>query len=140
MTRHRTCLGALIAIVGLGTVTGCQESDGRCEVSGSVSLNGQPLDQGVVMFVPVNQEQTQASALVTNGRYTIPRAQGLVPGKYRVAITAPDGKTPTDPDGVPGPTGNFASKDRIPPKFNIESTIEVEIKPGADNKFDFTVP
>jgi hypothetical protein len=139
MNRRTTVLGftALFGLVFLG----CSDATGgRYEVSGSVTFNGQPLDQGVVMFVGVDQDKTQASAMVTNGKYQIPKAQGLVPGKYRVAISAPDGKSPTDRDAAPGPTGNFTSKDRIPPKYNTESTLEVEVKSGAENKFDFTVP
>jgi len=122
---------------------GCTESSGGREaVSGTITLDGKPLDQGVISFIPYDPDApTRASAAIENGSYAIPKAQGLAPGKYKVAISSPDGKTPAaTPDALPGPSGNFASKQRIPDKFNEKSTLEVEVKQGTSNKFDFTIP
>ncbi|MCI0380688.1 MAG: hypothetical protein L0215_24145 [Gemmataceae bacterium] len=124
-------------------VIGCS-SDNRCEVSGTVTLNGKNMDQGAIMFVSVAEKGgNQVSALINNGNYKIPREGGLQPGKYRVAISSPDGKTPDPvaaPDAPPGPTGNFSSKERVPAKYNTESQIEIEVKQGEPNKFDFPIP
>jgi hypothetical protein len=133
-----------LALSGLLTpfLVGCGDSyGGRCAVSGTITLKGKNLDEGAIVFIPVDPAlPTQASAGITKGAYQIPRPQGLVPGKYRVSISSPDGKTPEASDGPPGPSGNFASKDRIPAKFNIESTLEFEVKKDGPNKFDFAIP
>jgi hypothetical protein len=125
-------------------LAGCAESTGgRVGVEGKVTLKGVPLDTGFVMFVPeaVGGAATQASTMIANGEYRIPAPQGLFPGKYRVALSSGDGKTPaSDPNAAPGPTGNFASKERIPAKYNTETTLSVEVKAGANNSFDFQVP
>ena len=138
---NRTChaLFPFFLLLALGCA-----NDDRSSVSGTVTLGGKNLDQGNIMFVPVVREKgSQVSAMIKDGVYQIPKEGGLLPGKYRVAISAPDGKTPDPeaaPDALPGPTGNFSSKDRIPPKFNLESTLEVEVLKGQANKFDFPIP
>lgn len=124
--------------------SGCAESTGgRVGVEGKVTFKGAPLDTGFVMFVPeaAGGATTQASAMIASGNYSIPPAQGLFPGKYRVAISSGDGKTPAnDPNAAPGPTGNFSSKERIPAKYNTETTLTAEVKAGAKNAFDFQIP
>lgn len=137
LPRAVAAFAALTAILSAGC-----GGDDRQAISGSVTLNGRPLDQGVIVFVSADAKSpTQASTQIANGSYQIPQAQGLVPGKYKVSISSPDGKTPdADPNAAPGPSGNFASKDRIPAKFNTDSTLEVEVKKGDPNKFDFTIP
>jgi hypothetical protein len=125
----------------LFVLVGCGGGDNREGLSGTVTLNGKNLDRGVITFVSEGNSPTQASAVVENGQYAIPQPQGLAPGKYKVSISSPDGKTPdADPNAAPGPSGNFASKDRIPAKFNIQSKLEVEVKKGDPNKFDFSIP
>lgn len=126
----------LCALVGAG----CSGSDGKEAVTGTVTLKGKNLDSGTVTFVPA-AGGAPAAAQVTDGAFAIPKDKGLLPGKYKVAISSPDGKTPdNDPDAAPGPSGNFASKERIPAKFNTETTLEVEVKTGGPNEFKFAVP
>jgi hypothetical protein len=119
---------------------GCSPSTNREAVSGTVTLGANALDQGTVTFVPAGGGGP-ASTQIKNGAFSLPKEQGLAPGKYRVSIDSPDGKTPeADPNAPPGPSGNFTSKNRIPKKFNTESTLEVEVKAGEKNEFKFEVP
>jgi hypothetical protein len=135
---------ACAAVASAFVLTGCADrgAGGREEVAGTVSLRGRPMDRGYIMFVPVSPDTpTRASARVVNGEYKMARTQGLVPGRYKVSISSPDGKTPvTASDAAPGPTGNFASRDRVPVAFNTRSTLEVEVRPGERNTFDFPIP
>jgi len=99
--------------------SGCGPSyGGRKEVKGIVKLKGQPVDDGTIDFFPVSGDQaTKSGAQIINGNYKIPAEFGLLPGKYRVSITAGDGRTRANasPEQPPGPTGaNIVSKDRIP--------------------------
>jgi hypothetical protein len=93
------------------------------------------------MFTPASNDlATQASATISKGHYQIPRDKGLLPGKYRVAISSVDGRTPESGDAVPGPSGNFASRDRIPAEYNRDSKLEAEVKQGESNVFDYPIP
>ena len=145
-----TCLGRAVACLlacSLLLASGCGESFGsRQEVSGTVKLKGELLDEGVIEFRPLSEgsgEVTKGGALILNGKYKIARGDGLVPGKYRVSVTSGDGRTPVGaPEGfIPGPTGaNIVSKDRIPPEFGVDSKLEVEVKSGQPNVFNYDIP
>jgi hypothetical protein len=137
---------ALLALLTLYSAVfiGCgPDYGGRQEVKGTVKLKGQPLDNGVIEFMPVSGDRsTQTGAVIANGTYSIARESGLVPGKYRVIITAGDGRTPASAtDEAPGPTGaNIVSKDRVPPEYNTNSKQEVEVTENGPNVFDYDIP
>ena len=141
----RLSFGAgLVASVVL--VTGCSDSyDGRMEVSGKINLKGQPIKDGaIIMFEPLDNQDTGGNVTTTGGAYTLPRPAGLKPGRYLVRITAGDGRTavnPVDPDAPPGPGGtNIISRDLVPPDWNVRSKKEVTVTKDGPNKFDFDIP
>ena len=125
---------------------GCSDPpDGRVEVSGTVKLKGQPIKDGaIVMFEPLDNQDTAGNATVAGGEFKIPRSVGLKPGRYLVRVTAADGKTPVnpvDPDAPPGPGGtNIISKDLVPKDWNVHSRREVTVTKDGPNKFDFDIP
>ncbi len=133
------CLPVAILLAGCGPNYG-----GRQEISGTIKLKGQPLDHGLITFMPLSGDKaTQEGAQIANGQYKIDRQHGLMPGSYRVSITAGDGRTPADasPDQAPGPTGaNIISKDRIPPEYNTNSKQDVEVTNKKPNVFNFDIP
>ena len=144
MLRMRFGAGFLVASALL---VGCSGSeDGRLEVSGKVKLKGEPIKDGtIVMFEPLDSQDTGGNATVAAGEYSIPRSNGLKPGRYLVRITAGDGKTavnPLDPDTPPGPGGgtNIVSKDLVPADWNVNSKQEVKVTRDGPNKFDFDIP
>ena len=137
---------ACFVLFSWGTlIAGCSPSNPRQEVSGNISLSGSPLNEGIIEFQPLSNTDpelpsTKGGAVIADGKYMIPSDYGLVPGIYRVLISSGDGVTPDDPEGIPGPSGNFVSKDRIPPEFNRNSTVEIEVIAGSPNVFDFAIP
>ena len=80
---------ALLAI-GLLSLLGCGPRNDRLAISGTVKLNGSPLDGGSIAFTSLGGEKMLASgAVVQNGQYIIPQEKGLRPGTYHVEINAP---------------------------------------------------
>lgn len=112
---------------------GC--SDGRSSVSGSVTLDGQPLTKTdnrtvTIMFTP-EAGGAPASALVDeSGSFTLHTGAkaGLDPGKYVVTLAAVEvsstGKRLVAPERYGDPT---------------KSDLRAEVKPGSnDFEFDLT--
>jgi len=126
------------------TVAGCGESNPRREVNGKITLKKVPLDNGTINFSPLGGAAgvptTREGCVITNGEYKILAETGLTPGKYKVIISAGDNVDPNNPDGAPGPTGNYVSKDRIPAAFNTASKVEIEVTDKGPNQFDFDIP
>lgn len=125
----------------LPVLAGCGGSDGptRYPVTGSITLGGQPLDQGTIQFTPTGTKGIGSGATISNGEYAIPREKGLPPDQYRVMIFSADlGATPEPAeDEMPG--SEKLLPERIPLEYNAQSEIVVEVKPEGENKFDFQI-
>jgi hypothetical protein len=137
-------ISIMLAIVLSILAGGCtNDYGGRQEVKGTIKLKRAALDSGTIEFIPLDGDRaTQSGAVIANGSYEIPRASGLMPGKYRVILTAGDGRTrASNPDEGPGPTGaNIVSVDRIPAEYNVNSKQEVEVTKAGPNVFDYDIP
>src|SRR5262245_28257282 len=88
--RARNC--GLVLFLAVTATAGCTDPNARQAVSGTVSFKGQPLDQGRIHFAPLGKGATEAGATIENGRYSIPRDLGLVPGTYKVSVFSYDQK------------------------------------------------
>jgi hypothetical protein len=136
-----------LAGMALTLVVGCSDSStGRYGISGAIKLNGQAIKDGaIVMFEPLEGQDTGGNSTTSGGQYSLPKSVGLKPGRYLVRVTAGDGKTavnPVDPKAPPGPTGgtNIISKDLVPADWNLNSKHEITVTKDGANKFDFDIP
>jgi hypothetical protein len=139
------CSRAVVILVagcfGFGC-SGAGDELPRQAVSGTVSLDGEPLKKGTIRFIPATQGNQSASveggAMIESGGFSIPRdPAGLVPGSYQVAIygggSAASGRDAKGPvTGGPSP-----KKESIPAKYNAKSTLTAEVKKGDANNFKF---
>jgi hypothetical protein len=134
--------GILVGMLGLLS-SGCGGSSDdlpREAVSGSVNLEGQPLAKGTIQFVPTSDKvSTNGTAGIVEGKYALPRAEGLVPGSYKVAISSFSelAETP-EPHNAPGKVGPVP-KNLVPKQFNTASTLTAEVKGGQANTFNFEI-
>jgi len=126
----------LLAIVAMLAVAGgCGGSvDGRLPVSGAVTLDGAPLDQGVIAFHSVEATLPPVEATIAAGEYFIAAGKGLLPGNYKVAIDSADstGKTAS-----PVEYSMAIPVSRVPLKYNGETTLVAAVDAAADNVFNF---
>jgi hypothetical protein len=139
---HRWSVGVLMGMLALGS-SGCGgSSDGlpREAVSGSVNLEGQPLAKGTIQFASNSDKvPTTATAGIIDGKYSIPRSEGLVPGTYKVAISSFDEVAETkSPHGAPGKVGP-APKNLVPKEYNTASQLTAEVRGGQDNTFPYDI-
>lgn len=124
-----------------GTLSvGCDNGRlGRSGVSGSVTLDGSPVAEGTVSFVPVGGTQGPLTGgNIVAGRYAIARGDGPLAGTYRVDIVALRGKGKKRLDMMGKETEEEEKEDFLPKgKYSgPSSTLEVHI--GAEaNTHDF---
>ena len=130
---------SVCAALGLCWLAGCggkatYKGPQRAAVSGTVSLDDQPVTGGTITFKPLDAEGRTASAMIQDGRYDIPEEKGPNPGKYRVEITwdKPLGPPNEDNPDAPPPKSNQV----IPAKYNKESTLDRDIESGK-NELNF---
>lgn len=140
-------LWVLIPAVFVCTTAGCGDSDdGRLEITGTIKMKGQPIkDEAMVQFSPSDGQSTEGLVGTRGGAFTLPKKNGLKPGKYKVSVSLGDGKTavnPVDPDAPPGPGGgtNIISKELVPADWNTKSKQFVTVTKEGPNKFDFEIP
>ena len=119
---------AAVLMATLGLVAGCGVSE--AEVSGTVTMDKQPLKEGDIVFEESDKSKTPAAGKIVEGRYTLK----VLPGSKIVRITA---SRPTKkPDPVMGST---AREPMIAKEFNEHSTLRAEIRPGKQDAVDFDV-
>src|SRR5690606_38899279 len=99
----------LFALMGLGAavfISGCGPGNplGRKAVSGTVTLDGAPVQQGSISFQPTHGEGTSSGAMILGGKYSIEAVDGLADGTYLVQINAIDPSTIAElsADHMPG--------------------------------------
>jgi hypothetical protein len=141
MRRLALLFGSLLGVIALGTLSGCSDPQNRQEVTGEVILKGQPLDDGIINFAPLDGQETGDGAQIVNGKYRIPKEKGLSPGKYKVTIIAGDGRSGAGNASPDSPyAGSKPGQERIPPEYNKRSKIAKEVTKGGPNQFDFNIP
>src|SRR5258708_7222191 len=70
----------------IATCFGCgKKGPQRAAVSGHVTLDGQPINEGVIQFLPVEGTiGPETGGIITNGQYDIPHERGPIVGKSRL--------------------------------------------------------
>jgi hypothetical protein len=126
---------------------GCGGKEGelsRAAVRGTVQLNGVPLDEGVVRFVPAQGTRgPKTSVPVADGQFEVPDEFGPIVGTHRVEIESTDGGYPRDDEHA---IARLKAQGRgrihvvsIPPIYNSHSRLTAEIEAEGPNEFDFTL-
>jgi hypothetical protein len=127
-------------VLAAGLVAGCggEAADfARESVSGNVSLDDQPLEEGIITFIPVGGGDPVASGLIRQGAYSVEREYGPAPGVHTVTISAvkPTGKTRKNPDDPDNPI--VETRETLPARYNLQSELQADIQAGGGNTFDF---
>lgn len=129
-----TAGGLILAVITSGCGGG--ESAGST-LTGTVTLDGVPVESGTVQFQPLGEGST-AYALIEDGEYTAFMSRslsGINPGNYRAAVLAylvePGAM---DEQGKMFPNGKAA----VPRRYLGYDTsgLQVDIAPGEDVVFD----
>lgn len=136
----RNFLSLLTLSVWVAVSGGCSEQVTRVSLSGTVSFDGEPIEDGQIAFEPLGEGKMEFG-IITKGEYTIPKEFGLVPGKYLVRIT---GNRPTGKKAEPSPflkEGDSLEiyEQYIPLEFNTGSKLKVKIEAERELQKDFAI-
>jgi hypothetical protein len=122
-------------IICIAFIAGCQNAD-LAEVSGRVTLDGKPLSEGLVTFLPAPETAgPEFSGNVSNGEYRV--TQSVLPGAYSVKVRSwqKTGRIVESPYG--GNTDEII--DIIPKRYGSpESELTAELNSGP-NWIHFTL-
>lgn len=139
----RVALAGLAFVLSLTlTLTGCGsgETIPRAVVSGTVTFDGEPVNEGVIMFIPVvGVKGAPVQLNIVNGKYDSATdagdKRGVVIGmnEVRIMATRPSGKKVKSPDN------EMIDEivQYIPAKYNEKTELQQEIKSGKhEHNFD----
>lgn len=134
----------LYLTLGLALCTGCGSKLGS--VTGKVQLDGKPLSNAVVTFMPVGGGSSGSGTTDTEGNYKLNSvaADGLEPGKYKVAITSVQvAEAVTEEIDMNSPeylamasgvgmesAKSKAPKEKIPARYNSATELEEDVPAG----------
>jgi hypothetical protein len=109
---------------------GCGKNDKLSEVNGLVTLDGQPLDDAMIVFSPTSSGTTSYGRSDKDGKFRMlfkDNEYGAWLGENIVRITTFD---------LPG-GGRPGKKERVPVVYNQKSKTVFEVKPGMNEaKFE----
>jgi len=140
--RHRVRFlgpGLILVMVVAG---GCGSNDPwdrhRQAVTGTVTLEGQPLGEGAIRLEPPSPYESglAVGATVRRGSFAIPRHQGPTPGTYRVRIYSSSG-VPAPPTAGQSDRTRPPMVERLPAIYNTNSEMRVDVTAEGSNRFRF---
>jgi hypothetical protein len=114
----------------------------RVAVEGRVTLDGKLLERGSIELIPTEGTTGPAAATtIENGEFSIGEGDGPVIGTLRVEIHSIE-QPPfalDDPLEFSKHPPSLVAKDRIPARYNRDSTLTVTTTESGPNKFDFAL-
>lgn len=116
-------------LLGLFLVVGC--SGAESTVFGTVTLDGEPLDHGKVLYQPVSGTEFAVGSIDSSGEYAVQvdKTGGLPSGTYRVKVDSRAEPVP-NPQGGPPMPGKYL----VPKKYTRtqQSGLEFDVAPGSN--------
>ncbi|QDV69076.1 hypothetical protein Poly24_27900 [Rosistilla carotiformis] len=133
-----------VTVVLTSIISGCgPDTGGRVGVTGTVTFQGKPLDNGNIQFDAVDGSG-MTGAPITNGEYSVPAETGVLPGDYtvRVSKAGEDAAAPKPVEGeAPGDPGAFSPREEvIPEEYNLQSKLTTQLTGEKANVFDVDIP
>ena len=120
----------LSGLLCLACFVGCGPNDGLCQVDGTVTLDGQPLESGRINMGPmVGNPGTAVGGDIINGAFSIRASEG------EMAVTIRSQKKVAIDDPTPDELAHNVTErlvEQIPEKYNQKSELKCTIAPGKN--------
>jgi len=132
------CYSLVMLLTFLLVCGGCG-GDGieRAQVSGTITLDGTPVPDGQIRFVPIGETKGPSwTVFIRDGRYTTEGSKGTPIGTLRVEIRAyrihPEFQRRMANSADPEGEGGIPQEQYLPARYNTQSELQMTIDPGSD--------
>ena len=117
-------------------MAGCSKGDpNQSEVSGTVTVDGQPAKEGAIAFIPVSGNAPTAGGVIAEGKYTAKVHVGAAKVEIRIPKVVGQKKLYDTPDSPVRPIMD----ESLPAKYNEQSELTLDVTPGTTEKnFDLS--
>jgi hypothetical protein len=123
----------MIVVAALALALGCADNSKTAAVSGTVTLDGEPIESGSINFFPVEGTTgPSAGGTIENGHYSVPREKGVVIGRNRVELQGNMKTGRKVPSAIPGEKERDELVSAFPPEYSSDSKLVREINPGSN--------
>jgi len=106
-------------------LSGCSDSN-RATVTGTVTIDGQPVKSGSIAFFPIDEKSPTTGASIADGQYTSQVPLGAAKVQIRVAKKVGEKKLYNTADSPVQPI----MKETLPAKYNDDTELQLDVKPG----------
>ena len=107
-------------------IAGCRRSDGLLQITGAVTYDGQPLQNGTISFLPSDGRGPTAAAIIAEGNYSVKVAPG--PKHVRIESYKVVGRRHYVPNDPTSPMVDI-QKQILPECYNTKTNLTREIIP-----------
>ncbi len=137
MSRTLAALCFALLCVELAGCGGKYSGERRFPLSGKVTVDGQPMEHGLISFLPQGEGGRVCGGPITNGAYSIPTEMGATAGKYQVKINwnRPTGRKVKDWEGE---EIMDETKEGLPAKYHQDSELTADVS-ADQTTFDFNL-
>ena len=116
--------------VTAGLLAGCSSGPAPATVSGEVKVDGVPVANGTISYVPADSTGAPASADIKNGRYEIRTTAGKKLVQVSVPVPGPKHKAYVGDDAPWVET----TQESLPDKYHSKSELTFDVKAGSNTK------
>ena len=128
---QQACLGLIFAgLLGCGTGNSIEV----VRVTGRVTLDDQPLEKGLIQFLPTDGNGSSAASEIRQGEY---QADVQV-GSKRIEVTSPKVIGQQKAYDTPDSPVIDLLKERIPAEYNVQSQLKANVS-RQQKSFDFSL-
>jgi hypothetical protein len=132
--RATTCIGVASTICLLTlvlVVSGCGDAGPPMgEVTGTVTVDGEPAQEGAISFYPTDGKSSTAGAAIKGGRYTAQVPVGESKVEIRVSKIVGHRKLYDTPDSETQPI----LEQVLPAKYNDQTELLIDVASGANEQ------
>lgn len=122
--------GWVVALLAAAAVAGGCADDKTAEVTGTISVDGNPAEKGSISFVPADGKSPTAGSEIKNGKYAAKVPLGTAKVQVRVPKVVGKKKLYNTPDS---PVQDIL-EEALPGRYNDKTELQYEVKPGKNEK------